>query len=138
MARILLYATAAALRLVLILYAARMDEKGVVKYTDIDYVVFSDAACFVTKGYSPYRRSTYRYSPFLALLLAPNALGLALWGKFLFCLADLGLARYPRRTSQSSNISEIVSQHQCWKDLHSTLTLAHKQSQQSQRSRTCM
>ena len=60
-----------------------------VAYTDMDYHVFQDAAEYVRRrdhgGGSPYQRSTYRYTPFLAVLLAhwPR------WGgRYLFGCAD--------------------------------------------------
>lgn len=60
-----------------------------VKFTDIDYEVYTDAAAFMAAGHSPYRRSTYRYSPLLAGALVPNATLWKGWGKALFSAADL-------------------------------------------------
>ncbi|XP_039124770.1 GPI mannosyltransferase 1 isoform X2 [Dioscorea cayenensis subsp. rotundata] len=77
------------LRLGLIAYGEWQDAHMEVRYTDIDYFVFSDAAALVATGKSPFERSTYRYSPLLAFLLIPNLILHQSWGKLLFSSADL-------------------------------------------------
>ena len=57
-----------------------------VKYTDIDFYVFTDAADYITAGGSPYDRHTYRYTPFLAELL--SYMPKKQIGRYLFCIAD--------------------------------------------------
>ncbi|CAI8607445.1 unnamed protein product [Vicia faba] len=76
-------------RVILILYGEWQDSHMEVRYTDVDYIVFSDAASLVASGSSPYNRTTYRYSPLLAFLLVPNSLLHRSWGKFLFSSADI-------------------------------------------------
>lgn len=92
------YLSAAILRVVLLVYGLWQDANSPLKYTDIDYLVFTDAARFVSRGQSPYDRETYRYTPVLAWLLLPTAhtTGNPLWdvvwfssGKVLFAVADL-------------------------------------------------
>jgi phosphatidylinositol glycan class M len=93
-----LYVSAALLRLILLLYGLVQDAYSPVKYTDIDYLVFTNAARFVSRGGSPYDRETYRYTPILAWLLLPTSLttgyafidtALFSFGKVLFAAADL-------------------------------------------------
>jgi GPI mannosyltransferase 1 subunit M len=85
-----LFTIGALLRLVLLVYGIWQDAHSALKYTDIDYLVFTDASRLVAQGQSPYDRATYRYTPLLAWLLLPTATpGLFSFGKVVFALADL-------------------------------------------------
>ena len=77
------------LRALLIVYGEWHDRFFDVKFTDIDYSVFSDAALLVKDGHSPYLRRTYRYTPLLAWLLTPNHVAFHAFGKVLFVLLDV-------------------------------------------------
>ncbi|RMX86743.1 hypothetical protein D0869_02863 [Hortaea werneckii] len=87
----LVYTAAVLLRLALLVYGRWQDSNSPVKYTDIDYLVFTDAARYVSIGRSPYDRTTYRYTPLLAWLLYPTTWG-GPWfefGKCLFAFGDI-------------------------------------------------
>lgn len=102
---------AGAIRIALLFFGFWQDSNSRIKYTDIDYVVFTDAARFMHSGSSPFERATYRYSthpqqssilctfhltlialdtaPMLAWMLQPNIWLHPAWGKALFVVADL-------------------------------------------------
>eukprot|EP00026_Physarum_polycephalum_P011312 Phypoly_transcript_11526.p1 GENE.Phypoly_transcript_11526~~Phypoly_transcript_11526.p1 ORF type:complete len:396 (-),score=35.30 Phypoly_transcript_11526:1-1188(-) len=77
------------IRLLLVAFAEWQDANMLVKYTDIDYKVFTDASLHVVEGESPYLRSTYRYTPLLAFLLIPNITFHSAFGKIIFVICDL-------------------------------------------------
>lgn len=93
----LVFGAAVFLRLALLLYGRWQDANSPMKYTDIDYLVFTDAARFISRGRSPYDRATYRYTPLLAWLLYPTtfesgAIPNSVWfdfGKVLFAAGDI-------------------------------------------------
>ncbi|RUS90035.1 hypothetical protein EGW08_002222 [Elysia chlorotica] len=83
------YTLSALLRMGFLLYGMWQDATMRVKFTDVDYYVFTDAAQFVTKGQSPFLRSTYRYTPLLAWILTPNIWMSNVFGKLVFITFDL-------------------------------------------------
>ena len=86
------FISATLLRIVLLIYGLLQDRYASLPYTDVDYFVFTDAARYVSRGYSPYLRETYRYTPLLAWLLIPTAWPGMIWfsfGNIVFALADL-------------------------------------------------
>ena len=110
-----------------------------VKYTDIDYDVFTDAAEHVSNGRSPFRRHTYRYTPFIAWILSfassndgmKGASVMTWWkhpkyfGKILFCIADslCGLIimklkqssrKYTTNASDGTNINTKIQDALWW------------------------
>ncbi|KAJ9654267.1 GPI mannosyltransferase 1 [Neophaeococcomyces mojaviensis] len=90
----LIFAIALLLRVGLLFYGIYQDAHSALKYTDIDYYVFTDAARAVSRGASPYTRATYRYTPLLAWILLPTSWSGkdGLWfhsGKALFAVSDI-------------------------------------------------
>ena len=76
-----------------------------VAYTDIDYHVFMDGAAYIQQGQSPYQRTTYRYTPFLAQGLAwLSEISSREAPRHLFCVADalcgLMIAQYRKQQRQ--------------------------------------
>jgi phosphatidylinositol glycan class M len=80
---------AALVRLAFLGFGIWQDAHMLVKYTDVDYKVFTDASRHVVHNRSPYDRHTYRYSPLVAWMLVPNVILDPNWGKLLFVVADV-------------------------------------------------
>ena len=100
-----IYSAAILLRMVLLLYGLVQDAYSPIKYTDIDYFVFTDAAKYVYRGQSPYLRDTYRYTPLLAWLLLPCAWN-SWWfhfGKVVFSIGDVVAGWFIMRILQVSS-----------------------------------
>jgi phosphatidylinositol glycan class M len=88
----LVFTTSIVLRAVFLLYGLWQDANSPMKYTDIDYYVFTDAARYISRGQSPYARATYRYTPLLAWLIYPTVWSGQFWfssGKVLFAVGDV-------------------------------------------------
>lgn len=85
------FSCAVLLRCALLLYGLLQDTYSPLKFTDVDYFVFTDAARFLSRGQSPYARDTYRYTPLLAWLLYPTAWNgwWFVFGKILFAAGDI-------------------------------------------------
>jgi len=96
------------LRVFLIVYGEWQDAHMEVRYTDVDYIVFSDAASLMASGESPYKRTTYRYSPLLALLLTPNSFFHRSWGKFLFSASDLLVGWFIHKILKQRKVPEKI------------------------------
>ncbi|ANQ06560.1 Mannosyltransferase [Plasmodium coatneyi] len=79
-------------RVIIYYYSLWHDNHFDVKFTDVDYYVYSDAAKYVLRNESPYKRYTYRYTPLLAYLMVPNFLFHFSFGKILFSSFDFLIA----------------------------------------------
>jgi phosphatidylinositol glycan class M len=97
------------LRVALLVYGEWQDSHFAVKFTDIDYLVFTDGARYVSEGLSPYLRSTYRYTPLLSWILLPNVLVSPVFGKLLFVAADLLVGVLIYRILRYRNASETAA-----------------------------
>ena len=78
-----------AIRMGLIGYAEIQDKLFNLKYTDIDYSVYTDGANYVLEGGTPYDRHTYRYTPILAYMMIGNVVLFESFGKVLFSIIDI-------------------------------------------------
>jgi len=76
------------LRAILFSHGLYQDAHSTLKYTDIDYYVFTDASRALFHRKSPYTRETYRYTPLLAWILYPTNWWFS-YGKFIFALSDI-------------------------------------------------
>lgn len=109
----------------MIFYGDYQDSHMEVKYTDVDYRVFTDAARLVTLEKSPYERHTYRYTPILAWMLIPNLTLSPLFGKFLFSAFDV-IAAYLiyHFVKSEEGGNEFWARRSAWLWLYNPLVMA--------------
>lgn len=76
-----------------------------IKYTDIDYKVFTNASRAMLNNKSPYEDQEYRYPPIIAALFLPNILINEQVGKLFLIISDLSCAylHFKLNTNQGSN-----------------------------------
>ena len=86
------FIAAVVVRAFLLAYGEWQDRELAVKFTDIDYHVFNDAAKHIVEGRSPFLRPTYRYTPLLAFLLTLNHYCFFSFGKVIFVCCDFAAA----------------------------------------------
>lgn len=83
----------ALVRIILSVYSVLHDSYSKkIKYTDVDYKVFTSAAREVIAQRSPYNYEPFRYSPLMAYLATPNIFLHSISGKILASLFDVILA----------------------------------------------
>lgn len=112
-------------RLAFFCFGIYQDANYNVRYTDVDYYVFHDAAGYVYERAihggdgSPYMRDTYRYTPLLCWLLVPNHY--FEWfhlGKMIFVVFDLLtgiiIQRLLKRCLTSKNSFQSVYLNSIW------------------------
>lgn len=77
-------------RLLLLLYSIIHDNfVEHIKYTDIDYHVFTNGSRNLIDGANIYRDTEYRYTPFVALVFVPNLLVNLNFGKLVLISSDI-------------------------------------------------
>lgn len=110
-------------RLVFVMYGEHHDRTSILKYTDVDYHVFTDAAREVLEGGSPFDRHTYRYTPYLAWLLMPNIQLSFAFGKLLFSFLDCCASRLIYEILVLDGQSKITSLKCCFLWLYNPLVI---------------
>jgi GPI mannosyltransferase 1 subunit M len=116
------FVCALTLRLALIVWGTYQDTHFAVKYTDIDYVVYTDAARHVTEHRSPYARATYRYTPLLAIALTPNVFVHEAFGKVVFSALDVLVGALIAKLCIARGFSEKMAKYAAWAWLFNPFT----------------
>lgn len=111
------------IRIALILYGFIHDQVFTVKYTDIDYRVFTDGSVYMAEGRSPFLRDGYRYSPIFAFLLLPNVILFEAFGKLLFSLFDLLTGWFIYRILSKCHVNQSIALHSAMIWLYNPLPL---------------